>query len=418
MKKLSEDKIIDLKLDLLMQGVDCDFNNLKTKRDIDSYRVNKIRVSDRHFINPKSKKRKYIPDEILIGNHNFYQTIAKVYYNRNSNFILTYQKTVDKFLIKDKKKNCYLETEVNFIPLKSFSKRIFTTKEGKKIPENEIVTPISIDRLTINPFDGCSMWLNGNECSFCGASPKRVIGPQQIKPSITTISQYQSIGAWWNSQKETVLEVICDSFQHIKISDFKPHLHFVITTGFLYGFEWDIVIEILSVIKEYFKVGETDSHLSLMPPKNIDKLETVKKLGIKNVAFNLECFDQKVFEAICKGKNFFIGYNNFREKLREAVKIFGRGHVRTNFVLGLEDLKNLIKGCEILAEEGIVSDYTIFFPRPASGIQKKTKDILTKAEVIDFTKNLVKIYQLYDYRPFTCNLSSRTSIANDIYNLL
>ena len=58
MKKLSEDKIIDLKLDLLMQGVDCDFNNLKTKRDIDSYRVNKIRVSDRHFINPKSKKRK------------------------------------------------------------------------------------------------------------------------------------------------------------------------------------------------------------------------------------------------------------------------------------------------------------------------------------------------------------------------
>lgn len=90
--------------------------------------------------------------------------------------------------------------------------------------------------------------------------------------------------------------------------------------------------------------------------------------------------------------------------------------MRTNFVLGSEPLSGLIEGITKLAKEGIVSDYTIFFPRPGSIWFQKEPPL--PEDVLNFTQKLVKIYKEYGFKPFCCSMSSRSSIVNEVYYYL
>jgi len=150
---------------------------LKKKKNINNYRVNKIRVSDRHYIDPKSDLRKFIPDEVLIESAD-YQTIAKVYYNQSSKLMLKYSLKEDCLYVLNTKTNKRYPFKLNFIPLKKFAKEKIRFSNGQEISAGEIVTPVSVDRLSVNPFDGCTMWLTGKQCKFCGANLNRVIGPR------------------------------------------------------------------------------------------------------------------------------------------------------------------------------------------------------------------------------------------------
>ena len=406
-------KLVNFKLDILLEGLDCDFRSLRKKKNISNYRVNKIRVSDRHFIDPKSDLRKYIPDEISIETDNF-KTISKIYYNEKSNLLLKYSNKEDCLCIVNKKNLKRYPFKLNFIPLKGFAKRIITLPSGRKIKAGEIVTPVSIDRLSINPFDGCTMWLKGKQCKFCGANPNRVIGPK-IKPSVNDLKNYKSVELWWKSNKKDIVSAVEQSFKLLIREEFEPHLHLTITTGYLYGYEWEILLDLLEKVKPYIDLSKVDSHLTLMPPKSMEVLKRAKRLGIKNVAYNLEVFQKTKFKEICPGKDLEVEYEDFINWLKKSVKVFGWGNVRTNFVLGLENPKKLIQGCQQLAKYGIVSDYTIFYRRPASVIQTTSRDTLNKKDIIEFTEKLMKIYKKYRFKPFTCRLSSRTSIANDLF---
>lgn len=51
---------------------------------------------------------------------------------------------------------------------------------------------------------------------------------------------------------------------------------------------------------------------------------------------DLEVLDEKMFEWICPGKAHYVGYNNWKERLYQAVDIFGRGYVNTGIVSGIE----------------------------------------------------------------------------------
>lgn len=133
------------------------------------------------------------------------------------------------------------------------------------------------------------------------------------------------------------------------------------------------------------------------------------------MCFNLECFNKKIFKEVCPGKDRLYGYDRIIDALKYSVRIFGKGRVRTNFVLGSEPLGGLIEGVLKLAKEGIVSDYTIFFPRPGSLWSRRR--VLSPESILSFTKDLVSIYKKYNFKPFCCTLSSRSSIVNEMYNL-
>lgn len=91
MKKISQNliefkmKLIDIKLELLMKGIDVDFDSfskfLAGKEK--NYKINRLKVSDRHFLGPKDERRKFIPDELIIKNGTE-KAVAKTYYNPQS----------------------------------------------------------------------------------------------------------------------------------------------------------------------------------------------------------------------------------------------------------------------------------------------------------------------------------------------
>jgi hypothetical protein len=150
-----------------------------------------------------------------------------------------------------------------------------------------------------------------------------------------------------------------------------------------------------------------------MPPKDFGLIQKSKNFGYRQISFNLECYDPKVFKEVCPGKDELYGYKMFMDAFDQAVKVYGPGNVRSNFVLGAEPAENLIRGAKEFAERGIVADYSIFFPRPGSPWSKKKAPKVS--DVIDVSENLVGIYKRYGFKPFCCSLSSRSSIMSEMY---
>lgn len=62
----------------------------------------------------------------------------------------------------------------------------------------------------------------------------------------------------------------------------------------------------------------------------------LREAGVTNVTYNLEAWDPRLFAEIVPGKAHWVGREEWLQRLLDAVSVFGRGHVGTNFVIGPE----------------------------------------------------------------------------------
>jgi hypothetical protein len=235
-----------------------------------------------------------------------------------------------------------------------------------------------------------------------------------IKPNVGQISRDfgDNHETWWNESKTKLFEGISAGFDAMKTYDkIEPHFHFMLMAGNIRNpdFEWKIAHETSEVISRSIDLRGIDSYIILTPPKNTDDIKRSKEFGYRSIVFNMECYGEDTFKEVCPGKN----RGQILKMFKESVKVYGPGNVRTNFVFGLETPEVLLEGVRNLASEGIVSDYSAFFPRPASIYAKKEPP--TPQALHDFTKELVEIYKKYGFRPFSCALSSRSSVASDMF---
>jgi hypothetical protein len=409
----TQSPVINSKLLLLTKGLDFDFPTIrKIYPDLkERYKVNKIRVSDRHFISPKDPERDFIPDELILKEGN-QKSVVKVYFKKDSPFLFSIKE--NKFIILDKQTEEILPIEVTPVPLYNYSKKLY-----KGVPLDEFVNVVGLDRVSILPFDGCEHWAFGEQCQFCGANPKR-LGFTGVKPNVFEIKTKFNgdYKAWWNYYRNYMCENVSKSLESLLQDEIKPHFHLAIMSGNLLDldFNWEIAFDLIEAIKDKIDFSKIDSYFNLMPPFDFEKIKKVYQYGFKYMCFNLECFDEQIFKKVCPGKHRIYGYKRMIEALKYSVSIFGKGRVRTNFVLGSEPINGLIKGILELAEMGIVSDYTVFFPRPGS--LWANKEPPSSDEILYFTKNLVEVYKKYGFKPFCCSLSSRSSIPNEVYEYL
>jgi len=98
--------------------------------------------------------------------------------------------------------------------------------------------------------------------------------------------------------------------------------------------------------------------------------------------------------------------------LETAVPIFGEGNVRSNFVLGAQPTPELVEGIQILADKGIVADYSVFVPKRGTGWENKARPEME--DVVDFTIKLAKVYQQHNFKSIYCGLSSRSNIVAEV----
>lgn len=103
------------------------------------------------------------------------------------------------------------------------------------------------------------------------------------------------------------------------------------------------------------------------PGEHEVELVRLRETGSKYISINLEVGNPHMFAAICPGKAKNGGHENWLRALATAVDIFGAGHVRSNFVPGIEPIQDTLQAFRELAQMGV---FTHFFqpwcPGPGS----------------------------------------------------
>jgi hypothetical protein len=142
--------------------------------------------------------------------------------------------------------------------------------------------------------------------------------------------------------------------------------------------EVDYYIQILQAIGKNFSSRKFPSQLIATAFNERQLRRLYDETGLLGYTADLEVLNEEKFNWICPGKAEWIGYKEWKNRLIKAVDIFGRGHVNTGIVGGVELAKPLgyanedqaleatLTEAERLAEHGITTVFIVWVPRPGS----------------------------------------------------
>jgi biotin synthase-related radical SAM superfamily protein len=123
-----------------------------------------------------------------------------------------------------------------------------------------------------------------------------------------------------------------------------------LTTGVAHSPEEEIdrVIETVKALKKFnLPIG-----VSVHPTR--DSSQRLKDAGVVEVKYNVETMDHRIFERVCSGRKGF-SLDFILEALRDAVRVFGKNRVSTNFIIGLGETDECVRaGVEYLAKLGVI----------------------------------------------------------------
>lgn len=377
--------------------------NKTIRNELEHKIIFKKPISDGKKVYDYSLRNEIIPSEILLSDTKD-ESIVKCRYSPGSSIELTWEE--EKLKIYSNKEKLKLNVSL----IKEYD--VLQQKINDESLVGDYVDVIDMDRISLLLFEGCYNWICGKQCKFCDLHPKKV-SEKICKPTLNNLYKYDSVDEWWNSQKDQFFKNTNLALDKLLKNTNLKHKHLFIMAGNLTSCRtvWRFLIEFVDNLTKKFNLQDFDTIVNVCPHDSIESLKTLKKLGIKQVQYNLEIANKELFTTTCPGK---INYEIFVNKLYEAVSIFGKGNVRSNFVLGLQDFSELLNECNKFAENGIVTDYSVFQPKentPYSNLKAPEM-----RDVINFTNELVKIYLKYNQHPIFCSLSSRSSIVNEVYN--
>jgi biotin synthase-related radical SAM superfamily protein len=123
-----------------------------------------------------------------------------------------------------------------------------------------------------------------------------------------------------------------------------------LTTGVAHSPEEEIdrVIEVVKALKRFNLPIGVSVH-----PTN-DSSQRLKDAGVVEVKYNVETMDRMIFDRVCRGRKGF-SLDFIIDSLRDAVRVFGKNRVSTNFIIGLGETDECVHaGVEYLAKMGVI----------------------------------------------------------------
>ncbi len=142
-----------------------------------------------------------------------------------------------------------------------------------------------------------------------------------------------------------VLDMILNASKN---SDF----HSVAITSGIANSPGDTLNEIVDVVhKVKEKLHDVDIGVEpyILVPEDIDRL---RNAGATEIKINIETFNRDIFNKVCPE----LDYDHILKMLEHAVKVFGRGKVTTNIIIGLgESDEDVLNGVEHFAKVGVVA---------------------------------------------------------------
>lgn len=274
----------------------------------------------------------------------------------------------------------------------TFSKRplFWNMRSESGIPMKRIGSVYGTSTLTFFLMNYCEFFKDNNECRFCS-----------LEDTYDNIKSVEFV-----KKTDDILSVIrAAQSEHYKFINF--------IGGSLYNSdrEFEAYIKCIEQICNELKLKEINGYVVSQPPRNKKLLNELRSAGINGVKFNLEVTNAEKFEKLCPGKSLF-GYENIEQKLLEAVEVFGKNHVYTNFILGLEPLDTVIERVERLAKYHVGVVPHIFHGDVGSQISAIPMDV---EEVYQVYCEFDKINKKYGIIPWLDKSSSRGCLSWDLY---
>lgn len=219
----------------------------------------------------------------------------------------------------------------------------------------------------------CHFWdTPGCGCKYC---PMGAQGGEKKKKGQMLLSDPQEI-----------LEVLQEAFkQKGRFTNIMITSGSILSGEELLEDELNYHIELLQKIGTLFKEKRFPSQL-IGTAYNRKQLERLyQETGLMSYTTDIEVLNESAFNHLCPGKARFIGYREWKKRLKDAAEIFGKGKVNTGIVTGTELAEGIgfrtedaafaatAEEAEELAEAGVGVAVTVWQPSPMS-ILKKAKN--------------------------------------------
>jgi hypothetical protein len=160
--------------------------------------------------------------------------------------------------------------------------------------------------------------------------------------------------------------------------------HFKISGGFVpERREVEYYIDVVEAIKA--RQPKFKGVAVIGAPADLSILPKYKEAGYTDLSHNLEVWNKDLFGFICPGKSRRNGgWQHWIDSLVAAVDVFGRGHVHSNFVGGLDSLEGFLEGVEFLSSKGVVAHWGMFAPQKGTPLEgKRTPEPAYHWELVD-----------------------------------
>lgn len=178
-------------------------------------------------------------------------------------------------------------------------------------------------RITIAPQNKCHFWDKpGNGCKYCG-----------LFSTHRTDDGEERDETYFQDVYETVVEALK---QKGRYCSYHMTSGSTLSGKELFDDEVDLYIKTLQAAGKAFKTEKFPVKLvaSAFSKKQLQRL--YDSTGITTYTTDLEVLNEKIFNWVCPGKAEFVGYQEWKQRLYDAVDIFGRGNVDCGIVGGVE----------------------------------------------------------------------------------
>jgi len=268
--------------------------------------------------------------------------------------------TGDKFVFCDETGGV---EEVYFPPAPKWLSK--TLEDGT--PVQAIVATLGFDMVVGAPLTNyCDFWSTGEQCLFCDIVSHLKDKKTREEKAIT-----------WQ-KPEQYAKLLALAFVE------KGYRHGIVSSGTILGkrdgkSETEWFCDFLNAIRE--EAGTNSQPILFqIEAKPKDEVKMLHETGIAVLCMNLEVWNERLFNIICPGKARTVGWETWINRMFEAVDIFGKGHVMSNFVTGVEmaqpfgfkdareAVKSTLGGFGHLMQHGVLPKMDAWAIEPGSGL--------------------------------------------------
>lgn len=188
----------------------------------------------------------------------------------------------------------------------------------------------------------CSYFSRDEQCKFCNIVPAR----QRNRDHVVTVKV-----------AEDVYDVVKEAMFGRQVCS-----HLAMTAGAAKDDGLGNLPAILERLRPLIEENYFPIVTAITATRNKAETEYLCGTGISSVAFNLEIWDEVLFNEICVGKSRRIGRKRWIEALMEARDLLKPARTLSSFVVGLEPKESLLAGIDALSSQGILPIMSPFIP--------------------------------------------------------